>query len=69
MKTALSTVLSGALTLGALAYACPALADDEHKILATGEIKWGRRRRPFQRERRSRFCMAILQRRACSQCA
>src|SRR5215216_4754925 len=41
MKTALSTVLSGALTLGALAYVCPALADDEHKILATGEIKWG----------------------------
>ena len=41
MKTSELCVLGAVLVLGTLSWAGPALADDEHKVLATSEIKWG----------------------------
>jgi len=41
MKTAVFSVVSGALIAGALVYACPAVADEEHKILTPNEVTWG----------------------------
>src|SRR4051812_36761815 len=41
MKTAVFSVVSGALIAGALVYTCPAVADEEHKILTPNEVTWG----------------------------